>query len=239
MEFPVYTSGNIYEYMESVKKFRSGANKEKYDMVFDFVQKWLGCSMIEIKSLLDFKYVNNRKLPKNDHCRQVLKKYATKTSEKLKLDYKYDKKAIKKHYKLVKKKREKDKKPRKHNPANDCDNPFRSEMFHFIRLILGTIEYKLYSETSGRRIIWRIVKNAQCKAHEKYTEIKINYDDNNDEKESSIDDDSEGDDANDTNEDNDDKNITNNKKINSNEGKCDNNDIDINEDNEVSFTYEF
>ena len=193
MEFPVYDAGGqdqtIQDYLYRVQKFMSKEKDADYKLILGFIEKWLVDKNIEFHSLCQVKNLRDTFLPDNRKCKRLLKKDAESLAKKLDVHYKFDAEKIQKHYERLEKKNTpirkkrlnmigeiKDPVKRKEafaryfksiDPAYDYDNPFCSEMIHFIRLILRKIDYVLKSTRKGKMILWSIHQNRDTRRTKK------------------------------------------------------------------------
>lgn len=74
MEVPVYDGKeSINKYMRRVEKYIDDMMKDKYNLILQFINEWLG---VEFNSLTQFKSINEKKLLKNKkHNRDLIRKY--------------------------------------------------------------------------------------------------------------------------------------------------------------------
>lgn len=206
-EFPIYSGGNMSEYLERLEKFGSNVNKEKYNVILKFVQRWFKNKdkKYVIRSLEDFRNVSQFALPNEEKCKDVMEKYATDICNELDIKYKFDEENVINHYKELKKAKNKKKDKIKHskekpqsiedlaymvnststnkknnieNAAHDFKYPFRSETITFLRTILNTIDYKLVSRRVGNNILWDIKKNKSINVQDRYESISKTIKDN-------------------------------------------------------------
>ena len=183
-DFPVYKEGGpdatIYDYLERLNKFMAKETQSDYDVILSFCEKLLVKNNVEFTSLCQIKNIDHKSLPSDKDCQTLLSNESENVAKKINVYYKFNKKKIEKHYKALKaknapirkKKLEEISKLDKYkqrieyahyykslNIAYDYDNPFRSEMINFIRLMLRKIDYVLTSTHNGIKTLLSIHKN--------------------------------------------------------------------------------
>jgi hypothetical protein len=91
MDYPKYDKNDPpYVYINKLKDFEYELKREKYNIVFSFIDEIAKIINIKIKSLIDFKNINRNSLIKNKIVIKLIKKKYKSVLTKLNLSYEFD-----------------------------------------------------------------------------------------------------------------------------------------------------
>lgn len=91
------------QYMRKFNEYMVSLEKDKYDIILEFINEWISPLKLKFKKLTDFKNMEVDKLIKDEkHCHKLLRKYTKIFSEKFKVNTSIDEETesddIKTHY---------------------------------------------------------------------------------------------------------------------------------------------
>ena len=87
-DFPDFDENiKLYEYVENLKSYLLRSCPKEYNMIMDFIKLILKGKNIEIKSIIDFKYISKNKLPSNKKCKILIENEGKKLLSKLYIDF--------------------------------------------------------------------------------------------------------------------------------------------------------
>lgn len=110
------------QYMRKFNSYLFSLEKDKYDVILEFINEWISPLNIKVKKLTDFKNIEINKLISDEkNCHKLLRKYTKIFSEKFKIDTSI-------------------------NDDTDSDDIKTHYIIYFTNKILKSINFSLYSK---------------------------------------------------------------------------------------------